>query len=114
MVLTLSSNDDSHEGDHYPKIIVSLVTYPSAQHTNAYDFLVRLKPSCKYDVFSALLWVTNGLDDLPQFTHIIEEDSGQLIEFTSISDTLDEYCDPAFRLYEVSGGSEALYTGSVV
>ena len=79
MLLSLSSSDDSHEGDHYPKIIVSLVTYPSVEHTNIYDFLVRLKPSCKSDVYTSLVWVANGSGALPQFTHIIEEDSVQYV-----------------------------------
>ena len=75
MTLTLQSNNDIHEGDHYPKVIVSLVTYPTATHLNPYDFLVRLKPSCKKDTFSSFVWVSNGSTDIPQYIHIIEEDS---------------------------------------
>lgn len=55
MNLQLVSTDPTHVGDYYLKVEVTFSAFPMT-YRNTYDLLVRLKPSCQDDVFSAATW----------------------------------------------------------
>ena len=79
MNLVLQSNDDSHAGDYYPKVQITLLKYNTVVYVHPIDFLVRLKPGCHNDNYSTFVWAQNGATHVPQFTHVLGEDSGQVI-----------------------------------
>lgn len=70
MELTLYSDESSHAGDYFVKVEVTFSAYPITYRNN-YDLLVRLKPSCRDDTFSAAKWITSAASTVPVYDHSI-------------------------------------------
>ena len=83
-------------------------------YRNTFDLLVRLKPSCRDDTFSAATWISSGASTILVYDHKINFDTDVHEYSPTVVNTLVADCTMTYALQEeTSTGVWSDYTGTL-
>lgn len=97
MDINLYSDTASHAGDYYVKVEVTFSSFPMT-YRNTFDLLVRLKPSCQDDTFTAATWISSSSSTISVYDHKINFDTDIHEYSPAVVNTLVAYCTMTYTV----------------